>query len=406
MKKLYIMVCIVFIATTIHSQPPQKISYQAVVRSSSNLLVVNQQIGLRVSILFGSINGIEVYKEIFNPNPQTNSNGLIAIEIGSGIPVSGTFSEIDWPNGPYFIKTEMDLTGGTNYTIVGTNQLLSVPYALHAKSAESLTGGIVETDPSFTAWDKSTGITITEGQINDFGSYLKNENDPYYLSSQAAKITSGDISKLNHLSGTNTGDQDGSETRIESGTNIWINGNGTIGDPYIVNYYPAHYIGELFGGGVVFWVDHTGYHGLICSMVAFNEVQWSDVTSTEIGETAQSYWNGQSNSNAIIAQSLSSSAADLCNEYTNDDYGTDIFSDWYLPSKGELKQLCNSYYMIQKTLESDGNVATTPISENLYWSSTEALGGGNIAWGLHFGTGDMEAWYKTTMGLVRAIRAF
>lgn len=79
---------------------------------------------------------------------------------------------IDWANGPYFIKTETDPTGGTNYSITGVSQILSVPYAMHAKTAETITSDIVESDPVFNAWDKSTGISITENQITDLRNYI------------------------------------------------------------------------------------------------------------------------------------------------------------------------------------------------------------------------------------------
>jgi len=100
---------------------------------------------------------------------------LVTLEIGTGTVVSGDFSTIDWADDSYFIKAEIDLNGGANYTISATSQLLSVPYALHANKADALTDG--ETDPEFNAWDKSTGISITESQISDFKSYLTDEID-------------------------------------------------------------------------------------------------------------------------------------------------------------------------------------------------------------------------------------
>jgi hypothetical protein len=87
--------------------------------------------------LQGSASGNVVYQETYNPNPQTNVNGLVSVEIGGGEALSGTFSDIDWASGTYFLKTETDPAGGTNYTISGTSQLLSVPYALHAKTADN-----------------------------------------------------------------------------------------------------------------------------------------------------------------------------------------------------------------------------------------------------------------------------
>ena len=119
------------INSSIHAQAPQKMSYQAVIRNSSNVLVTNQEIGMRISILQGSASGTAVYVE--TQKPTSNTNGLVSIEIGGGTIVSGIFSAIDWANGPYFIKTESDPKGGKNYNIVATSQLLSVPYALYAE---------------------------------------------------------------------------------------------------------------------------------------------------------------------------------------------------------------------------------------------------------------------------------
>ena len=116
------------IVTFAFAQAPQKMSYQAVIRNSSNALITNQAVGMRISILQTSSSGTAVYVE--TQTPITNANGLASIEIGGGTLVSGNFATINWANGPYFIKTETDATGGTNYTITGTSQLLSVPYAL------------------------------------------------------------------------------------------------------------------------------------------------------------------------------------------------------------------------------------------------------------------------------------
>jgi hypothetical protein len=132
MQRILHLLVITLLPLSLFAQAPQKMSYQAVIRNSSGALVTSKAVGMRVSILQGTANGTEVYKEIYNPNPQTNANGLVSIEIGGGVPVTGTFAGINWANGPYFIKTETDPNGGTNYTINGTSQLLSVPYALYA----------------------------------------------------------------------------------------------------------------------------------------------------------------------------------------------------------------------------------------------------------------------------------
>ncbi|WP_137904485.1 beta strand repeat-containing protein [Chryseobacterium sp. 2VB] len=115
------------------SQAPEKMSYQAVMRNGSGQLLVNQAIAVKVSILQGSPAGAAVYSERLTGN--TNANGLISLEIGTGTVLTGTFATINWPAGSYYLKTETDPAGGTSYTIVGTSQLLSVPYAMYAKSA-------------------------------------------------------------------------------------------------------------------------------------------------------------------------------------------------------------------------------------------------------------------------------
>ena len=128
MKKIYSILAGLLLTASVFAQAPQKMSYQAVIRNSSNTLITSAPIGMQISVLQGSASGTAVYVE--TQTPSTNANGLASVEIGGGTVVSGNFSTINWANGPYFIKTETDPTGGTVYTITGTNELMSVPYAL------------------------------------------------------------------------------------------------------------------------------------------------------------------------------------------------------------------------------------------------------------------------------------
>jgi uncharacterized protein (TIGR02145 family) len=129
MKRLFTVLSVMFLSAAAFAQSPQKMSYQCVVRNASGALVTNQVVGIKISILQGSAGGTAVYTETLTPT--TNANGLVSIEIGG----ETGFDLINWSAGPYFLKTETDPAGGTNYTITGTSQLLSVPYALYAKSA-------------------------------------------------------------------------------------------------------------------------------------------------------------------------------------------------------------------------------------------------------------------------------
>ncbi|WP_430408490.1 hypothetical protein [Kordia sp.] len=135
MKNNITLLFALLLTVNIYAQTPEKMSYQAVVRDITNTLIANQTVGMQISILQSNASGSAVYVETHTPT--TNDNGLVSLEIGTGIVVSGTFNTIDWGSGTYFVKTETDPTGGTSYTITGTSQLLSVPYALHAKESES-----------------------------------------------------------------------------------------------------------------------------------------------------------------------------------------------------------------------------------------------------------------------------
>jgi hypothetical protein len=132
---LIITLAHLLILTSSLAQAPERLSYQAIIRDADNNLVKSQPVGMRLSILLGSAEGAVAYSE--TQTETTNANGLVTIQIGTGTIVSGSFTAIDWSSGVYFIKTETDPTGGTNYTITGSSQLMSVPYALHAKTAEN-----------------------------------------------------------------------------------------------------------------------------------------------------------------------------------------------------------------------------------------------------------------------------
>ena len=136
MKNILLIFVVLLGYTSVYGQAPEQMSYQAILRDAADALIVSQGIGMQVSVLQGSSSGTAVYVETHSGT--TNANGLVSLEIGGGTPTTGTFSGIDWSSGgPYFLKTETDPTasGGTSYTITGTTELLSVPFALHAKTS-------------------------------------------------------------------------------------------------------------------------------------------------------------------------------------------------------------------------------------------------------------------------------
>lgn len=308
MIRLVTLALMILSVFQLYAQAPQKMSYQAVIHNASNALVTNTSIGMKISILQGSATGAVVYAE--TQNVTSNINGLVSLEIGTGTVVSGSFATISWANGPFFIKTETDPNGGANYTITGTSQMLSVPYALYAEKC---------------------------------------------------------------------------------GTSI----NGSSGY--------SHYIGEQFGGGVIFhlWKDNLGVeHGLVVALTDQSSSQaWSNVASTAVGIGAQSYWDGLSNSNAIVSQAgHNNSAAKLCLDLVNGG-----FDDWYLPSVLELQLLSSNYYQIAKTFSITPG-ATNLVFNSGYWSSSESAN--NKGWYYIINGGRTNNLDKTINQYVRAIRAF
>ena len=140
MKKIFTVLSAVLISAILWAQAPlsftpQSFSYQAVIRGGNNVLVANKPVGMKISLLQGSEIGTAVYVETHKPT--SNANGLVSISIGGGSVVMGSFVHIDWSKGPYFVKTETDVTGGTNYSLTSVSQLLSVPYALTSSNGIS-----------------------------------------------------------------------------------------------------------------------------------------------------------------------------------------------------------------------------------------------------------------------------
>lgn len=308
MKNIITIFAGLMLTAGVFAQSPQKMSYQAIIRNSSNNLVSNHMVGMRISILQDSASGIILYVE--TQTPTTDANGLISIEIGGGTVVNGNFSGIDWAKGPYFIKTETDPAGGVNYTITGTSQLLSVPYTLYANIADGRAG-------------------------------------------------------------------------------------------------VHHYIGEHYGGGVIFylWKNTAGIeHGLIVTLNILSSSQkWSDVTTVAIGASAESTWDGLSNSNAITGQpGVTTSAAQLCLDWVSGGQ-----SDWYLPAIDELSLLYQHRFDVNRALS---NITGADVldTKNEYWSSNESLGSPvHCAMTFDFRRGvPNEPTSKNFPKYVRAIRAF
>ena len=132
MKQILFTIFGCLITVLLFLQAPMAFNYQGVARDLSGNPIANQNIGLQISLLQFAANGPEIYKEMHNVT--TTDFGLFNLSIGRGILVNGNFDSIEWGNARYFLQIEMDITGGSNYLLIGTSELLSVPYALYANN--------------------------------------------------------------------------------------------------------------------------------------------------------------------------------------------------------------------------------------------------------------------------------
>lgn len=456
MKRLSISFAAILIASLCFAQSPESFKYQAVVRSIDGSIVDDQSVSFMMEILEGSATGTAIYEETHVIT--TDDYGLVHLDIGEGT-TTDDFSSIDWGDDEYFIRVSIDLAGGTSYDLLGTSQLLSVPYALHAKTADNLTSTITEADPIYST---SEAENITAADITNLSNLSGSNSGDQDLSALATRTAlidstlavrtalsdsilairsalsdstialrfalsdstlairsalvdsaqdiraaipdaeegaevnvqsdwtqanaasdayiankptlsvvaiSGDYSDLGNLPVT-----DGSETSIEGGDGIAVSGTGVTADPYVValGVSDAHYVGELYGGGVVIYTWENGQHGLIASLGT---------------QSISSSWT-----NAIT----------LC-----DALGDGGFDDWYLPGVQEAKVLFNASYIINKILSNDGNPSSTELENEMHWTSTEATV--TQAYVCNYSFFDIAGFINTAKGglyHVRAVREF
>lgn len=409
MKKIYSIIAVTLLTVSVFAQAPQSMSYQAVIRDAGNALVTNQSVGMQISILQGSATGASIYVE--TQTPTSNINGLVSLEIGNGTPVSGAFNTINWASGPYFIKTETDPTGGTTYTITGTTQLMSVPYALHAKTAENVMNDLVDDADADPTNEMNTGVVLngTDLEVTDGNGTIITD-----LSSLQDGVNDADADSTNeiqNLSSVLTENNDAGNSQIKNLANPTVAQDAATKayvdllearldalEIRVQNLEPAQ-IGDFRAGGVVFWVDPLDdTHGLVCAVSDQSVgIQWYNGVNIATGATGTLIGTGQINTAAIIAsQGSGSYAAQVC-----DDLIMNGYSDWFLPSQGELDMMYQNKVMINATAIANGGSA---LLNNAYWCSTEA--NTSQAFIVNITNGFTTTFSKANTNYVRAIREF
>ncbi len=214
---------LLFFTVNCFAQAPQSFSYQAVVRDAQGNILPNQNVAFRFSIIENNTNGTIVYQE--TQQATTNTLGLVVLAIGNGTVQQGVFSTIQWGSAPHFLKVELDVAGGTNFADMGTTQLLSVPYALHAETA-----GNVQT---YTA---GNGISITGNVIENTA-----PNQPVTILGQGATSVTGTYPNFTISSTDNVNDADADpnnelQTLNINGNQLSISSGNTVNLPTGTTY--------------------------------------------------------------------------------------------------------------------------------------------------------------------------
>ena len=412
MKKLITIFAAVLITANVFASAPQKMSYQAVLRDASNALVTSTAVGMQISILQGSSTGTAVYVE--TQTPSTNANGLVSLEIGTGTPITGTFAGIDWANGPYFIKTETDPAGGTSYSMTGTSQLMSVPYALFsANGTPGATGAAgtngVDGAVGATGTVGATGAAGTNGAVGATGAAGTTGS----VGSTGAAGTNGAVG-LTGLTGAvgATGSQGiqgiaGNDGAVGATGSQGIQGiqgltglagatgsvgatgsQGPIGLTGAAGGAGPFKLGKDTLGGIVYYIyigaDNL-QHGLIVSKTESTAVWQASGTLTGANRT----WDGAFNTTL-----MTSSAAAT--------YIATLGAGWYLPSIDELSLLWQSRFTSNKALNTGGFTLLSTTANA--WSSTE--GGASYAFYFNFTLGFANYANKDDTFSVRGVRAF
>lgn len=443
------------ILTFAKAQTPQAFNYSAVARNASGIPIATTTIGIQISILKSSSLGSIVYSE--NHFINTDDFGLFNLIVGGGSVQSGAMTAIDWSNDNYYLKVGMDANGGTNFLTMGTTQLLSVPYALHAVTADSIVGG----NSGFSgSYNDLIDKPITISSISSTGDTLYLSNGQYFINNNGSgsggtgtivlpTLTTSAVSGITSNSATFSGSVSNangnqiiekgfvystspnpttSANRIRIGNGVGsydtITGLGYqyphLLDTNTTYYVRAYAINEnnisAYGNEVSFTTLSVGQTGPGGGKVFFDkgnsnggwqylEIALSDqIPSTDSLSGVQ--WGCSGLSSPVTQLTVGSGESNstlIVNECNELNFAAKVCndlvlggqSDWFLPSRDEMGLIQRNIKIIS------GN------QYSYYWTSSSSFG--NYAYYFEFYNSIPQSFHdynKNTLRGVRAVRAF
>jgi hypothetical protein len=396
--------CFLLFSLVVHAQtPPNAFNYSAVARNAAGQPIATTTIGVQISILKTSATGTVQYSE--NHFVNTDAFGLFNLVIGAGAVQSGSMATIDWSNDNYYLKVGMDANGGTNFLTMGTTQLLSVPYAMHAKTAENVSAsslGNIAVPNIITSVSNigANGATFTGDISNVNGNSIgrrgfvisTSPNPNFYNSICTLEFQTPGIGIY-------------SISIYDSINNVPL--NGALLNPGTTYYVRAFVNNDnditFYGNEVSFTTLSLGQTGPSGGVVFFDKGNnvggWQYLEAAPYDQSSGIAWGcdgtliftnfnncgfgfGESITNTIVANCNEVSyAAKIC-----DNLVLGGQSDWFLPSREELKRMITILNL-----------------NGIYWSCCEASS--TDAFGCDI-TNTYQYLSKTSLNKVRAIRAY